>query len=122
MRSDIATTIKPGDTVYNCFMEPFRVYQKIIHTLDTYPSFDQIQFIVKDENEIEYHYSYKDLYLKDLEDEDDAEKSWVNWAKDNKDFFATFDHIETTKEIYKTAFYNGFEHKRKCSYEEMMQK
>lgn len=122
MRPDIAAGVKPGDTVYNCFMEPLKVDQKIVCTQDTYPSSNSIQFIVEDNSNNTHNYYCQDLYLADLDDEDDAEKAWVNWAKDNKDFLITFDHIETTKEVFKMGFSQGFEHKRRYSYEEMMQK
>lgn len=122
MRNDIAIGIKPGDTVYNCFMEPLIVQYKINGTLDLFPDDRCTKLIVKDSNDQQHEYDCEDLYLTDLADEDDAEKSWVLWAKDNKDFFDTFDHITTTKEIYKTAFYNGFEHKKRYSYSEQLQK
>lgn len=122
MRPDIAAGVKPGDTVYNCFMEPLKVNQKIVHTSDVHPSSHYVQFIVEDNSNNTHNYYCQDLYLADLEDEDDGEKAWVNWAKDNKDFLITFDHLETTKEVFKMGFAQGFEHKRRCSYEEMMQK
>lgn len=117
MRSDIAAGVSPGDTVYNCFMEPLIVIEKLVLIQDR-----TINFRVRDCRNNIHTYACEDLYLANLEDEDDAEKAWVNWAKDNKDFLITFDHIETTKEIFKVGFGQGFEHRRKYSYEEMMQK
>jgi hypothetical protein len=117
MRPDIATGVKPGDTVYNCFMEPLVVVEKTVVIQDRTTNFK-----VRDYRNHAHNYACEDLYLADLEDEDDAEKAWINWAKDNKDFLITFDHIETTKEIFKAGFGNGFDYKNKYSYMEMMQK
>lgn len=122
MRTDIALGVNVGDTVYNCFMEPLIVHEKTVFTADTYPSHNYIKFIVRDCNNNTHGYNCSDLYLSGLEDEDDAEKSWVNWAKDNKDFFNIFDHIDASKEIYKIGYSNGFDYKQKVSYQEMMQK
>jgi len=122
MRIDLACGLNVGDTVYNCFMESLIVKDKISYSLDTYPGYTDTKFFLVDSNNQNHEYSYKDLYLPDLEGECDEEKSWVNWAKDNKDFLLTFDHIETIKEIYKIGFGNGFDHKRKMTYDEIMQK
>lgn len=122
MRLDTAITVNIGEVIYNCFMEPLTVVDKIIFTADTRSSYNYIKFVVRDIHNTTHSYACEDLYLADLEDEDDAEKAWVNWAKDNKDFLITFDHIETTKEVFKTGFGNGIEYRQKYSYEEMMQK
>jgi hypothetical protein len=123
MRIDLACGVNIGDTLYNCFMQPLKVKDRITYSVDTYPSSRDIKFIVSDSNNGHIHeYSHKDLYLADLEGECDEEKSWVNWAKDNKDFFEAFDHIETMKEIYKIGFGNGFDYKRQITYDEIMQK
>lgn len=122
MRSDIAMGVKIGDTVYNCFMEEFTIQEKTVFTADTHPSYHYIKFVVKDKNNNIYDYACSELYLHDLLDEDDAEKAWVGWAKDNKNFFSTFDHIATNKELFKIGFGRGFQYQRQISYEEMMQK
>jgi hypothetical protein len=122
MRPDIAMGIQPGDIIYNCFMEPLVVKEIVNTALDSYPAKYFTQFTVTDARNKQHIYSCEDIYLKDLEDEDDAEKSWVGWAKDNKDFIDEFDHLTTIKEIYKVGFGNGFDHKRKLTFEEMMQK
>lgn len=111
MRSDIALYVDIGSTVYNCFMDQFIVIQKTNQDM-----------IVEDINGDTHRYNIEDLYLNHLEDEDDIEKSWVDWAKNNKDFILTFGHISSLKEIYKTAFAHGFEYKKRYQYEEMMQK
>jgi len=118
MRIDLANNLRVGDVVYNCFMDKLTIIS--LHKDDEdikNPFFGTISKTLNITS-----YSYKDLYFEDLYGESDDEKSWVMWAKDNKDFFDTFDHIETMKEIYKLAFCHGFEYKKKLSYEEMMEK
>jgi hypothetical protein len=117
MRIDVADTMKIGDIVYNCFMD-----ELVITSFSKDINCKQIFFGTIDTRLHRASYDSNDLYLKDLEDESDDEKSWVEWAKNNRDFFDEFDHIETMKEVYKTAFCNGFEHKRKIKFEEVMQK
>lgn len=102
MKNHIANSVKIGDVVYNCFMEPLVVLDKSINNL---------RFIVSDDKNKTHEYSSKDLYVNNLYGEDEDEKSWVLWAKDNKDFLYTFDHIETMKEVYKTGFTNGYDKK-----------
>lgn len=115
MRIDLASNVKVGDIVYNCFMEPLVVGS--ISQGDT-----NLVFTVIDTGLNAHAYSYEDVYLEDFYGESDEEKSWIEWAKDNKDFFDTFDHIEASKEIYKIGFAHGFEYKRRISFEELMQK
>lgn len=121
MRIDLAHNVKVGDKVYNCFMDEL-VITSIYHDLKDESGFHKIVFGTVDTRLHRASYDSSELYLQDLEGESDEEQSWVNWAKDNRDFFLEFDHIETMKEIYKTGFGNGFQHKRKISFEEMMQK
>ena len=121
MRIDIGDHLNVGDSVYNCFWEKFTVQDKTVLYRDN-GTISCLKFIVKDSQNNAHGYECEDLYLEDMVDEDDAEKSWVTWATENKDFFDLFDHITTLKEIYKTGFANGFEYKRKISFEEMMQK
>lgn len=117
MRIDLADTVKIGDIVYNCFMD-----ELVITSINKYIEFRKIFFYTIDTRLHKASYDSNDLYLKDFDGECDEEKSWVSWAKDNRDFLLTFDHIETAKKIYKIGFSNGFEYKRQYSFEEMMQK
>jgi len=119
MRLDLADHLKVGDKVYNCFMEPLTIIS--INKTAAHNTY-KIIFTTTNTSSHKAEYDYKDLYLEDLYGESDDEKAWVNWAKENKDFVDTFDHIETMKEIYKTAFCHGFEYKKHISFEEMMQK
>lgn len=121
MRYDIACDTNIGNTVYNCFMEPFEVTDKTVVDTNN-KSNRRITFLVKDLSNKIHVYDYEDLYTEHLEDEDDAEKSWVNWAKNNKDFFDIFDHITTMKELYKIAFSEGYEYKKILSRQEILQK
>jgi hypothetical protein len=118
MRIDIANTVHIGDIVYNCFMEPL----KVIERTDLLDDPHSVKFKVKDPHDNDHDYDSNDLYLEKLDDESDEEKSWVDWAKDNKDFFELFDHISTMKEIYKIGFANGFEYKRQLKFMEAIQK
>lgn len=121
MRIDLANDIGVGDVVYNCFMDKLVVSSIQKEVADT-GGFHKIVFGTVDTRLHKADYDFEDVYFSDLYGESDDEKSWVEWATNNRDFFDEFDHIETMKEIYKTAFCNGFEHKRKITYEEMMQK
>jgi hypothetical protein len=121
MRIDLAQNIRLGDTIYNCFMDKL-VVSSISKKVGDTGGFNNIVFGTVDTRLRNAHYDSNDVYFEDLYGESDDEKSWVEWAQNNRDFLYTFDHIETTKEIYKIGFCNGFEHKRKMSYEEMMQK
>lgn len=117
MRIDLANSINIGDIVHNCFMD-----ELVITSINKDLKSNQIFFGTLDTRLNRASYSYTDIYSKNLEDETDDEKSWVSWAKDNRDFFDEFDNIETMKEVYKIAFCNGFEYRRTVSYTEMMQK
>jgi hypothetical protein len=121
MRIDIANSVNVGDTIYNCFKNPLKVAEKKVTYSDN-GRIDDIVFTTVDNHEESHIYDYVDLYLKDMEDENDIEKAWVEWASKNQDFLYDFDHITTIKEIYSQAFADGFEHKRRYSYEEQMQK
>lgn len=121
MRIDLASNIKIGDIVYNCFMEHL-VITSVYHDLSNKSGFHRIVFGTVDTRLNKTSYDSNDVYLEDLEGESDEEKSWVSWAKDNRDFFIEFDHIETMKEIYKIGFGNGFEYRKKIKFEEAMQK
>jgi hypothetical protein len=116
MRIDLADNLKVGDIVYNCFMDEL-VITSIIKNVSK-----RIFFGTVDTRLHAASYDSSDLYLKNLEDETDDEKSWVEWAKNNRDFFDEFDHIETMKDLYKIGFCRGFEHRQKITFEEAMQK
>jgi len=118
----MAIGVKPGDTLYNCFMEELKVDCKIVAALDLFPSKHYMKFIMKDRSGHKEEYDCTDLYFSNLEEEDDAEKSWVLWAKDNKSFFMDTKNISYLKEIFKNGFGRGFQYKQQITYEEMMQK
>lgn len=121
MRFDLVNSIKLGDTVYNCFMDTL-IVSSIRKEVADNGGFHRILFDTVDTRLHHATYDSNDIYLNDLYGESDDEKSWIAWAKDNRDFFIEFDHIETMKEIYKIAFCNGFDYKRKITFEEAMQK
>lgn len=117
MRLDLACNIKVGDVVYNCFMD-----ELVITAISKDINPKQIFFGTVDTKLHRASYDSNDVYLKNCEGESDEEKSWVNWAKDNREFFEEFDHIETMREIYKIGFGNGFQHRIKIRAEELLQK
>jgi hypothetical protein len=121
MRIDLAQGVKIGDTIYNCFMDKL-VVSSISKKVGDDGKFHSIVFGTVDTRLHNANYDPVDVYFEDLYGESDDEKSWVEWAKNNRDFFAEFDHIETMKEIYKTGFCRGFDYKKQLTYEEMMQK
>lgn len=115
MLKSLAETVKVGDIVYNVFMQKL-VVASISHG-DT-----NIVFTVVDTGLNAHSYSYEDMYFEDLYGESDEEKSWISWAKNNKEFVETFDHLSTIKWIYQQGFAEGFVYRQKISHEEMMQK
>jgi hypothetical protein len=122
MIQELAKDIKPGDILYNCFMEPVKVRDKtVLFTEDGKRNF---KFTVVDLNTHIYSYDAEDLYFLEpnLEDEDDIEKAWIDWAKNNKTLIQTFVHLSVLKQVFKTGFGCGFEYKRKISADEMLQK
>jgi hypothetical protein len=117
MHHNLASSVKVGDTIYNCFMDKL-IVQSIYKEMSDDGSLYKIVF----ETTNNHHYDSTEVYFEDLYGESDDEKSWIEWAKNNKDFIETFDHIETMREIYKIGFCHGFEYKHQISFEEMMQK
>jgi hypothetical protein len=118
MRLDDILLLRVGDTVYNCFMDKMTI-KSIKYYFDDMAHETNHRDFYMTNNHV---YSGEDIYLENLENESDEEKSWVNWAKDNRDFFETFDHIGVVKSIYKTGFANGFEFKRVINSQEQLQK
>lgn len=122
MNHEQASRIELGDTLYNCFMDKFKVVginHNLNHDIDNNK---RVLFTLLDDDQNRYCYYYKDLYLEDLSGETEEEKSWINWAMKNKDFLMEFDHIEATKAVYQQGFDDGLKYKKKYSFEEMMQK
>lgn len=115
MIKDLAYGVKVGDIVYNTFMEKL-----VVGSISQ--SENNVVFTVIDTGLNAHSYSYEDIYLEDLYGESDEEKSWINWAKNNKEFVDNFDHLSTIKWIYEQGFAEGFVHRQKISHEEMMQK
>lgn len=121
MNIDIALSVKVNDIIYNCFMDQLTVksYSCKFNDLGKISS---MTFDTVDSNNYSRTYDYENVYDKHMTWESDEEKSWVDWASQNKDFIFEFDHIDTIKNIYKIGFANGFNYRKKINYEEMMQK
>lgn len=115
MIKSLAYGIKIGDILYNVFMQKL-----VVSAIQQYHN--GVVFTLVDTGLNTHYYSYEDVYFEDLYGESDEEKSWINWAKNNKDFVETFDHLSTIKWIYQQGFAEGFVHRQKISFEEMMQK
>lgn len=115
MLKALAENVKVGDIVYNLFM------QKLVVGYISQGD-NNIVFTVVDTGLNPHAYSYEDIYLEDFYGESDEEKNWINWAKNNKEFINTFDHLSTIKWIYQQGFADGFVYRKKISFEEMMQK
>ena len=121
MRLDQALNIKVGDIVYNCFMDELVVTSRFDSISDNGSDIRNIIFSTVDTRLSRSTYQFDDLYHKDLDGESDEEKSFISWAKENRDFFLD-DCFTLMKECYKQGFAMGFAHKRKITFEEMMQK
>lgn len=115
MRLDLAMGLKVGDKIVNVFMDEL-VISKIDHSYDPKPPV----FIAVDTMLQKHYYWFDDIYYPDLSDICDEEKSFVLWAKDNKQFVG--ENSRLLKTVYMQGFSMGFDHKRKLSHEENMQK
>lgn len=121
MRADQAQTLQLGDRVIDTFSMDL-IVKSIKSVRDHNEELLHILVITEDKNGIQDTNHHEDVYLPDLDGVGDEEKSWLNWAKKNQDFLEEFDHLSSVRLIYMNGFANGFEHKRKISFEEMMQK
>lgn len=121
MIQGIAISTHVGDQVYNCFMDEL-IVKSYFYKYDNNGRLSSITFDTLDKNNNTKTYSFDNLYDKDFTWESDEEKSWIEWASQNKDFVLEFNHIDTIKNIYKIGFANGFDYRRKIKHEEIMQK
>ena len=115
MRLDLAMGLKVGDKIVNVFMDEL-VISAIDHSYDPKPPV----FIALDTMLQKHYYWFDDIYYPDLSDICDEEKSFVLWAKDNRQLVG--ENSRLLKIVYMQGFSMGFEHKRQTSYEEQMQK
>lgn len=116
MRLDLAMGLRPGDKIVNVFMD-----ELVISSCDHSISPAKPPVFIAVDTMLQKHYLWFDeIYYPDLSDICDEEKSFILWAKDNKQLVG--ENSRLSKEIYMQAFAMGFEHKRKISYEEAMQK
>lgn len=123
MRLDLAMNLKVGDIVYNAFMDELVITSRFDQKDNVYKKLYSIVFATVDTRLHRESYPFDDLYFKDLEGESDEEKSFVTWAKDNRDFFEEDSTcFYMMKECYKQGYAMGFHAKRHYSYEEQMQK
>jgi hypothetical protein len=119
MRLDQAMKLNVGDKVVNCFMD-----ELIISKIDnSYPGRNDPKppvFIALD-SELQKHYLWFDeIYHPDLADICDEEKSFIMWAKDNREFIG--ENTRLLKTVYMQGFAIGFEFKRAINAQEQLQK
>jgi hypothetical protein len=118
MRLEQAQQIKVGQKLHNVFLE------EVVVTSIYSPS-DAGDVIVFGTVNTRLHkegYSFEDLYC-DLEEICDEERSFIGWAKENREFvLENEDSFKVMKKSYMAGFGNGFAHKQSYTYEEQMQK
>ena len=115
MRLDLAMGLKVGDKIVNVFMDEL-VISQIEHNYDPKPPV----FIALDTRLQKHYLWFDEIYHPDLEDICDEEKSFILWAKDNKQLIG--ENSRLAKEIYMQGYAMGFNSKLQYSYEEQMQK
>jgi hypothetical protein len=124
MRLDLAMNMKIGDVAYNAFMDKLVITSRFDRVNGDGTKIADIIFGTIDTRLRAESYMFDDLYFADLEGESDEEKSFVNWAKDNRDFFGSdeYENCNLLKQAYKQGYAMGFNSRLKTSYEEQMQK
>lgn len=115
MRLDLAMELKIRDRVVNVFMD-----ELIISAIDNSYAQKPPVFIALDSRLQKHYYCFDDIYYPDLSNICDEEKSFILWAKNNRQFIG--ENSRLLKTVYMQGFAMGFEHKRQTSYEEQMQK
>jgi hypothetical protein len=122
MRIDIASSLKIGDIVYNCFLDRLVITSRYDQFVDNKTN-QSIILSTVDTRLYKETYSSDDLYLPDFQDESDEEIAWINWAKDNRDLLIEDEYsFKILKQCFKQGFSSGFQHKKKISAYEMLQK
>lgn len=116
MRLDQAMRLNVGDKVVDCFMDELIISEiEYIYNPPKPPV-----FIALDTRLQKHYLLFDEIYHPDLEDICDEEKSFVMWAKDNREFIG--ENSRLLKTVYMQGFANGCEYKRHLKYMEAMQK
>jgi hypothetical protein len=110
-----ALALKVGDKVLNVFMD-----ELVIAKIDNSYSPKPPVFIALDTMLQKHYLWFDDIYYPDLSDICDEEKSFVLWAKDNRQFIG--ENSRLLKATYMQGYAMGFDAKKKYTYEEQMQK
>ena len=118
MRLEQAQQVKVGQKLHNALLD------EVVVTSIYSPS-DTGNVIVFGTVSTGLHkegYSFEDLYY-DLEEICDEERSFVGWAKENREFILDNEEsFKVIKRAYMAGFGNGFANKQSYTYEEQMQK
>jgi hypothetical protein len=118
MRLEQAQQVKVGQKLHNALLEEV-VVTSIFSPSD---AGDVILFGTVNTRLHKESYSFEDLYH-DLEEVCDEERSFISWAKENREFLLDNEEsFRAIKKAYMAGFGNGFAHKQSYTYEEQMQK
>jgi hypothetical protein len=118
MRLDEAKQIKVGQKLHNALLDPV-IVTSIFSPSD---SGDVIIFGTINTRLQKESYLFEDLY-DDLEEICDEEKSFMTWAKGNRELVVyNEESFRIMKKAYMVGFGNGFAHRQTHTYEEQMQK
>lgn len=118
MRVDQALSLSVGDKLIDCFSEDLVLNSKqLLYNSDG--QIAKVKLTVVTTYLLLKIYDCSELYLPDLYEESDEEKSWVDWASKHLD---RQDDISIIKYAYLQGFANGFTYKRKALAEEQLQK
>lgn len=118
MRLEQARQIKMGQKLHNALLEEV-VVTSIFSPSD---AGDVILFGTINTRLHKESYSFEDLYH-DLEEVCDEERSFISWAKENREFILDNEEsFKVIKKAYMSGFGNGFAYRQQLSYEAQMQK
>lgn len=118
MRMDQALGLSVGDKLIDCFSEDLVLNSKqLIYNNDG--QITEVKLKVVTTYLLLKTYDCSELYLPDLYEESDEEKSWIDWASKHLD---RQDSVAIIRYAYLQGFANGFIHKRKRLAEEQLQK
>ena len=115
-----ALNFKPGDILLDICGRIISVKDYAYHYSDG--KLSNVTFVCYYGSGDNSAFKYSQLY-DSFDDLDDAEKSFLLWIKKNPDVvYFDLEEVDSLRECYIDAFYNGFNHKLKYLAEEQLQK